>query len=418
MSGPDVVGWGGEEPAGPRPPRWSGWPERVRHASAAARRRRWSGLAGTVLVGLAAAVLAFRAGADPEAPPPPQPTRTFDLGSPVQFVSEVAFGPATAYALVGACVGPEETRSCRYRVLQRALTRPGWTVTAVRTGAVAGAAGLPRLFVAGDRLTVVDQPTVGNVLTSPDGGRTMTVQGLSAAPPVPAALRGDIVDLGLCESCLDRLTVLEPRTGRLRPLATQPPLGPSVGVRAFADSAGALWALGDSGTGLVSSVSLDGGRTWRTLPLRGGGPGAAEATALAPDGRRGAWLLVSRDADPHTTNEFSELWRVGDPTRPGAGWQLVTPARRPRSVDGLLVSAGTALIQDEAGQLLRLEPGGVLRALPPIQVDGVPRGPDVVVAGPGRLLLAIANRPEGTGPPRVLLSRDGGRSWQLEELPP
>jgi hypothetical protein len=87
-------------------------------------------------------------------------------------------------------------------------------------------------------------------------------------------------------------------------------------------------------------------------------------------------------------------------------------------VDGLLVSAGTALIQDEAGQLLRLEPGGVLRALPPIQIDGVPRGPDVVVAGPGRLLLAIANRPEGTGPPRVLLSRDGGRSWQLEELPP
>ncbi len=417
MSGPDVLGWGPDEPTGPPRPRRPGWPERVRQASSAVRRRRWTGLAGTVLLGAAAAVLAVRAGADPEAPPPPQPTRTFALGPPIQLVSEVAFGPDRAYALVAGCVGPEETRQCRYRLMQRGLGRADWTVTAVQSGPVAGAAGSARLFVDGDRLTVVDQPTVGNVLTSPDRGRTMTVQGLSSAPPVPAVLKDDIVDLGLCDACINQLTVLEPRTGRLRPLAVQPPLGPAITVRLFAESAGALWTVGDDGPRLVSSVSVDGGRSWRTLPI-GGGPGTAETAVLAPDGRRGAWLLVSRDADVHTPNEFSELWRVGDPTRPGAAWKLVTPAQRPKSVNGLLVSGGTALIRDENGQLQRLGPGGVLRALPPFQLDGAPLGPDTMVAGPGRLLLGIVNRPESTEPPRVALSRDGGESWQVEQLPP
>lgn len=312
MSGPDLLGWGPDEPAEPPRPR-SAWSERM---SAAARRRRWTGLAGTVVVGAAAAVLAFQAGADPEAPPPPPPTGTFALEPPVQAVTEVAFGTDWAYALIAACVGPDDTRQCRYRLARRPLDAAGsWTLTQIQTGPVAGAGGLPRLFVDGDRVTVVDQPTVGNVYTSPDGGKTMTVQGLSAGPPVPAVARGDIVDLALCESCLNRLTLLEPRTGRLRQLAQQPPFDPAIGIRTFARSGDAFWTLGDSGAGLTSAVSVDGGRTWRRLPV-GDAAGRVELAFLLADDARGAYLVISRDTDPQVGGEFSELWRIGDPTRP------------------------------------------------------------------------------------------------------
>lgn len=82
------------------------------------------------------------------------------------------------------------------------------------------------------------------------------------------------------------------------------------------------------------------------------------------------------------------------------------------------MSAGTLLIQDETGKLSRLGADGVLRSLPPVRVDGVPGGPDQVAAGPGQLLLGIINRPDPTEVPRVILSRDGGRTWQPEQLPP
>ena len=116
-------------------------------------------------------------------------------------------------------------------------------------------------------------------------------------------------------------------------------------------------------------------------------------------------------------SEFSELWRVGDPTRPGAAWRRITPAQRPRSARGVLLSGSALLIQDEDGQLQRLGPDGTLQALPPVQLDGVSAGPDRVVAGPGRLLLGIVNRPDDTAPQRILLSSDGGQTWQVEQLP-
>ncbi len=408
MSGPEILGGGADRQHAAPPPR----PGRLTSTA----RRRWVGIAGTVLLGVAATVLAVRAGPEPEVPAPATPAPTFALGPPLRFVADAAVGTKWAYALVASCLGPEETRQCRYRLLRRALTRGGWTGTPVETGSVAGAAGLPRLFVTGDRVTVVDQPTVGNVITSPDGGKTATVQGLSSGPPVPAVLQGDIVDLALCESCLNQVTVLEPRTGRLRPLARSPLLDSDVGIRAFAESGGVLWAIGDRSTRLVSAVSLDRGRTWRELPV-GGGQGAAEFAQLVSDGRRGAYLLVSRDANPEVVSEFSELWRVGDPTRPGAAWRRITPAQRPRSARGVLLSGSALLIQDEDGQLQRLGPDGTLQALPPVQLDGVSAGPDRVVAGPGRLLLGIVNRPDDTAPQRILLSSDGGQTWQVEQLP-
>jgi hypothetical protein len=368
-----------------------------------------------VLVGAAAVVLAARSLPEAAAPPPPAPT--FGQDEPIRFVADAAIGTRWAYVLVADCIGPEETRQCRYRVFRRTLTAGGWTATAIRTGQVAGAAGLARIFVtAGDHVTVVDQPTVGNVLTSPDGGDTVSARALSSGSQVAAVPAGGVVDLSLCETCLNRLTVLEPRTGRLRTLATPPPLGTDTGVRSFAESGGVLWALGDGGSRLVSAVSVNLGRSWRVLPV-GGARAPTKLASLVSDGGRGAYLLVSRDDRPDVEDEFSELWRIGDPTRPDAAWRQVTPPTRPRTATGLLVSKGAMLVRDEAGQLWRLDRDGVMRELPPLQLDGVPAGPDLVVTGPARMLLGVVNDPDDSRPPRALLSYDGGETWQVERLP-
>lgn len=403
MSGPDVLGSGPDRDRAVLP----------RPARTTAARRRWAGLAGTVLVGVAAVVLAARSLPEPAAPPPPAPT--FAQPEPIRFVADAAVGTKWAYLLVADCVGPEQTRQCRYRVFRRSLTVGSWTPTAVETGPVAGAAGLTRIFVtAGDHVTVVEQPTVGNVLTSPDGGDTVSAQALSLGSQVAAVPEGGVIDLAVCESCPNRLTVLEPRTGRLRTLATPPPLGTDTGVRSFAESGGVLWALGDGGSRLVSAVSLDRGRTWRVLPV-GGARAPTGLASLVSDGGRGAYLLVNRDAGEGVL--FAELWRIGDPSRPGAAWKQITPETRPQTALGLIVSKGTVLVRDDTGQLWRLDRDGVMRQLRPLQLDGLLGGPDLVVAGPGRLLLGAVNRPDGPDQARPLLSYDGGETWRVERLP-
>jgi hypothetical protein len=408
VSGPEVLG-GGPDRDGAAP-----FDEQVRRAVAAARRRRRTGLAGTVLLAAAAAVLAVRSGSEPPAPAPAA-TPTAVVAEPLRFVEDAAVGTRWAYALVASCLGPEQTRQCTYRLLRRSLGGGGWIPTGLEAGPVAGAAGPARVFVTGeDRVTVVDQPTVGNVYASPDAGDTVSGSALRPGPPIAAVPAGAFIDLGLCESCLDRLTVLEPATGRLRPLAT-PPLGPTLAVRSFAESGGVLWVLGDGGSRLISAVSLDRGRTWRRLPV-GGARTPAELVRLVPDGGRGAYLLIGRDARPDVLDEFSELWRIGDPTRPGAAWRQATPAVRPRSASGLVAGARGLIVQDDAGTLWRLVPGGAMRRLPPVDLDGVPVIPGFVVTGPGRALVAGAANQADLGSPTVMISYDEGESWLVEQI--
>jgi hypothetical protein len=405
VSGPEFLSGGAERDRAAESP----GPRRFTAA-----RRRWTGIAGTVLVAAAALVLAARSLPEPVATPPPTaPTPHF--AEPTRFVADVAVGTEWAYVLLGSCVGPEETRQCRYRVLRRGVAGGRWTATAMQTGPVAGATGPARLFATSDdRVTVLDQPTVGNVHASPDGGDTATVHALSEGPPVAAVPPGGIIELGLCESCLSRLTVLEPATGRLRPLARPPRLGTNVGIRSIAGSGSALWVLGDGGSRLISAVSLDAGRTWRVLPV--GGAGApAEVAALASDGRRGAYLLVDRAVLPDVRNEWSELWRVGDPARPGAAWRSQPPIVRPRFAVGLTVTQRGLLVQAEGGALWRLGPEGQPRELPPIEVDGVPVHPGRLAAG-GRMLLGVLQRSD-TAPQVVLVSSDDGETWRVERIP-
>lgn len=389
--------------------------EQVRRAYAVARRRRRAGLAGTLLVVATAAVVAGRTLPEStSAPPAPAPGVV--VPTPDRYVADVAVGTTWVYALVASCVGPETTRQCTYRLYRRSLAGGGWTATALETGQVAGAVSPARLFVTGDDLvTVLDQPTVGTVYASADGGDKVSGHALKPGPPVAAVPDGAVVDLGLCETCPGRLAVLEPRTGRLRPLATPPPLGPTLAVRSVAESGGVLWVLGDGGSRLISAVSVDRGRSWRELPV-GGARAPAEITRLVSDGGLGAYLMIGRDARPDVLDEFSELWRVGDPTRPGAAWRQVTPAVRPRSAAGLVAGARGLVVREDTGQLWRLEPDGTMRRLPPIDFDGVPVPPAVVVTGPARLLLGIAANQADLGVPTVLVSYDEGETWLVEQI--
>ena len=409
MAGPEVLG-GGPDRDGATP-----FDEQVRRASAVARRRRRTGLAGTVLVVATAAVLAGHTLPESTSSPP-VPAPTVVVPTPDRYVADVAVGTTWAYALVASCVGPETTRQCRYRLFRRSLGGGGWTPTALETGQVAGADSPARLFVTGDDLvTVLDQPTVGTVYASGDGGDTVSGHALQPGPPVAAVPAGAVVDLGLCESCLDRLTVLEPLTGRLRPLTVPPPLGPTLAVRSVVQSGGVLWVLGDGGSRLVSAVSVDRGRSWRELPV-GGARAPADIARLVSDGRRGAYLMIGRDARPDVLDEFSELWRVGDPTRPGAAWRQVTPAVRPRSAAELVAADRGLLVREDTGELWRLEPDGTMRRLPPIDLDGLPIPPAVVVTGPARLLLGVAANQVDLGVPTVLVSYDEGETWLVEQI--
>jgi hypothetical protein len=408
VAGPEVLGCGPERDVGTPG-------EQARRATAAARRQRWIGLAGTVLVVAAAGVLAGRSLPEP-APPPAAPTPTPVVPTPVRFVADAAVGTRWAYALVASCLGPETTQQCTYQLMRRSLAGGGWTGTAVQTGQVTGALGPARLFVTGaDQVTVLDQPTVGTAYTSADGGGTVSGHSLRSGPPVAAVPPGAILDRGLCETCFTRLTVLEPRTGQLRPLATRPPLGPSLPVRSLVESDGTLWVLGGGGSRLVSVVSTDGGRSWRKLPVRGA-RAPADIVRLVSDGGRGAFLLIGWDARPDVLSEFSELWRVGDPARPGAAWRQVTPAVRPRSAVGLVAGRRGLIVTEETGQLWRLVADGTMRRLPPVDFDGVLIPAGAPVTGPGRVLLGIpANQPD-IGAPTVMLSYDEGETWLVEQI--
>jgi hypothetical protein len=389
--------------------------EQVRRASAAARRRRRTGLAGTTLLLAAAAALAGRYVPEPQREPA-APRPSVVASDPARFVADIAVGTRWAYALVASCTGPEPERRCSYRLFRRSVGGGGWHTTALETAQVAWSVGPARLFVTGDDVvTVLDQPTVGTAWVSADSGDTVHARPLRPGPPVAAVPPSAVVDLALCESCLGRLTVLEPGTARLRPLATPPPLGPALLIRSAVRAGGVLWVLGDGGSRLVSAVSTDRGRSWRVLPV-GGARAPAGPAWLASDGGRGACLLIGRDRGTDVRNDFSELWRIGDPSQPGAAWRERTPAVRPRSAAGLLAGARGLLVREDTGKLWRLLSDGTMLRLPPVAFDGVPVAPAWLVTGPAALLIGIVSNQADLGSPTVMISYDDGESWLVEQI--
>lgn len=409
MADPDILG-------SPAPYAGDGVPfdEQVRRAAARSRRWRRGGVIGAVVALGTAAVLASRAipGAPPDAPvvtaapsrsdPPDRPT---GHGGGVSVI-DVAIGRRQAYALLGSCEGPDPAQRCAYRLVRQPNPGGRWQHSPLPLPPPADGDGFSaRLLLArGDMLTVLDDAR-GRAYVSTDGVRFSTrrlTRGPSLAD-VPAGLTPELHD-GL-------VVVVDPATGQRRPLATQPRLGAWVGSLGYRD--GVLWAAGDAGRGVVTGVSTDQGRSWRLLPVPG--PGGLQQLQVIPIPGGGAYLLGGRDDRPEVRNEFSELWRLDDPTRPGARWSRVRDPRWPPSASSVVALAGgDLLVTDEISGAWRVAPDGVSR-LPEAYVGGSAVAPGHLVAGPDGTLLG---RPAvELGEAVLLVSRDQGESWQVEVLP-
>jgi hypothetical protein len=234
---------------------------------------------------------------------------------------------------------------------------------------------------------------------------------------VPGIPAGGVLDLRLCEMCSARLTVLEPATGRLRPLARQPNFGRTAGIRAVTVSGDVVWVLagsGETGRDLLTAVSRDRGRSWRILPV----PGTAtawESVQIFSDGGSGAYVLLGRDSDPRLVVEFTGLWRIRDPA---GAWQRATPVDRPKSAAVVVPGAPGPLITTEDGDAWRLLADGTMRRLPRADHDGVLIGPGIVTTGPGGALLGLPRLLGDRMPPRptVVVSIDEGETWRVEAV--
>lgn len=371
-----------------------------------------------VLVAVAAVALAARSNPDPSpAPAPvvtPPPTTAAPAGPP-PIVTGMAVGTRWAYALLSTCADADLMGDCTTQLVRRALAGGGWQPVGWRTRRLNGS--VPQLFVTpDDQVTVLDAATAGQVYASTDGGRTRQVRGLRPGPPVAGIPAGGVLDLGLCEECSARLTALEPATGRLRPLATQPVFGRTVGIRFVARSGDTVWVLaesGEAGRDLLTAVSRDRGRSWRILPLPGTGTTTTwDSARIFSDGGTGAYVLLARDTRPDVLTEFTELWRIGDE----GGWRRITPADRPPTAVQVVAGTGGALIGTEEGDAWRLRADGTVRKLPRADYDGVLIAPGAMASGPGGVVLGVPYIQSDLLRPTVVLSFDGGETWRVEEL--
>jgi hypothetical protein len=362
---------------------------------------RWALIAGTAVLATVAALLAARS--TPEkvqaAPSPPAPAPVLTRNSP--GVVAVAVGTRWAYALVAEC-DPEATRACGYRLHRRSFDGRPWTALPLVTETRTTLGVVPTLVVSGeDVVTVLEQSTSGRVYSFLDGVGASQHQ-LGPGPPIDAVPPDGLLDSALCDRCRERIVVLEPATGRLRPLRNQP--FPAAGVRAYGLRGGVAWAVSTTGTDTTSAVSLDRGRSWRTVPVPGLAPGI-DALQLVPGASGDAYLLGSTtqlDGDSRLVG----VWAISGPAR---RWELQKgPA--PLSVRSALAGERGLLISDLGGTVWRLEPTGAFAALP----DPGPTRPADLATGPARM---IAATPRGRIPDLIVLtSYDEGESWRAERI--
>jgi hypothetical protein len=346
--------------------------------------RRWlvAGIVLALVLGVPALVHTAR-GRDPAPATAPRPRAT---QADQSIVVSVAAGSHFAYALVAHC-GTRILHDCDYRVHRRDLFAPGWEPTPVH---VAGrtTTGLDVIM----RVTPEDHVLLvagSSMQVSADGGDTVRTVHLRQGPPVAALPAGAVLASDLCPICAYPLTVVDPATGDLRPLRSQPELGGDSGQRLARADGDVVWVVQLGPAGDHTAVSADRGRTWRTVPLAAGIL-RADPVVLAPIPGGGAYL-VGRRAD-----DLPDLRRVDGPQ---GDWRRITVPKGPASAYSAVVDAGGLVVGEGTGRAWRLGPDGRFAVLP-----GVPG----YLTG-GRVLLGLPSTP-GT----VLISYDGGLSWRSE----
>lgn len=356
-------------------------------------RPRWVAVAGIALIVLVTVVLAVRAGSGRPAPPVPAPSARATGGAP--GVVAVAVGAGWVYALVSTC-GPGAPRACAYQVHRRSVGGGGWTAQPLVTEPRAAAGVVPMLAVSGDDVVTVLEPATSGRLHSIVGG-VAAGHPLAPGPPVDAVPADGLVDPGYCATCGDRVTVVEPATGRLRPLRQQP--FPDGRLRSYALRGDVLWAVSTTATGARSAVSTDRGRTWRERPIRGLAPDI-ETLQLVTGPSGPAYLL---------TGAGDRLVGVWSTQGPGGAWELL-PGPIPRGARSALVGERGLLVADPGGTVWLLQPTGAFTSL----ADPGPTRPELIATGPSRVLAATLR---GRIPDRlVLTSNDEGETWRVETI--
>jgi hypothetical protein len=398
--------------------------ERLRERAVARRRRRRAGTSlGLLVVAVVALLTAtgttrLRSDRQP-ATPPPGPNRTQGAS---QTLLDVAFGTDHAYALAGVCASQDEPVTCQYVLLQSDDAGRSWyrrnhqPLPPLGEGQGFSAQLLqptPAL-----PLTIFDRAR-GHVYRQTERADTFDQHPLHDGPPIRMAPPGAVVLCADASSCATgTLDVLDPGTGIVAPLANQPPLGVPTGSVSV-DETGGLWATGaEISTRDAPRVaySSDRGGSWRLLPAPPGASGVRVVTVEpAPDGRS-AYLVGSRD-EPGPGGRFTDLWWIGDLSRPGTAWSRITPPDLPASAGTAIALAdGWLLLADPTGSSIRVSPTGRVDTVPADLVPQAPFLPHAVHRGPGRLVYAL----DGQGGDRlsVLVSDDDGQSWRRSWLPP
>jgi hypothetical protein len=366
MAGPEVLSSG---PDGPPPS------------------RRWlvAGVVLALVLGVPALVHTVR-GRDPDrlAVPTPVATPLTQIIQPI--VISVAAGTRWAYALVAHC-GTRILHDCDYRVHRRDLLQPGWQSTPVHvTGRTTTGLDVTMRVTSDDHVLLA----AGTGLqVSTDGGDTVHIVHLRNGPPVAELPPGAVLASELCPICADAVTVVDPATGELRPLRSQPAFT-GYGLRLARVDGDVLWVAQVGPAGGLTAVSADRGRTWRTIPLAAGMV-LTDPVVLASIPGGGAYLVGRRP------NDLPDIRRIDGPD---GNWRRITPADGPTSAYSAVVDARGLLVGDGNGKAWRLGPDDRFTALP---------GTPGYLSG-SRVLLGLPSTP-GT----VQLSYDGGLTWQSEQ---
>lgn len=376
------------------------------------RTRRWVTTAGAVVVAGVAAVLAGNATGDRTTAPASATTAPARADHEPVLVS-VAAGRGSVYALAAEC-DTGTAPACGYQLYRRDGSR-GWQPVPWQVAPRSGVGPAPVVSVtsvpgvpAGPQrevvtvLTSVDPP---QVRTSTDGGRTVTAHPLTTGPPVAAVPRTGLLTPGVCATCDDEVTTLDPTTGAVRTLAVPPPLG-GAHLRSYDRSGDVVWAVGVDRRTTVSAVSTDAGRSWRRVPV----PGASSPNQLlrvlaGADGS--AWLV----AGSYLGGPPQQLNRVRRIDGPGGRWRELPDRDGPRTMRSVLAGGRGLLVVEVNGTVWRLPPAGPYRQLPD---PGPFRPGDLVRGSPGPV---VSLSPDDADNRTVLLSDDEGESWRAERVP-
>jgi hypothetical protein len=370
------------------------------------RSRRWVTTAGAVALAGVAALLAARSTTPDRPTPTPAAATTAAAARPTgPVLVSLALGTTSAYALAADCDTPTFP-VCRYQLHRRTDGR--WEPLPWRVGPRRGVGLAPAVTVSGppgaEVVTVVTSIDPPQVYTSTDGGRTVTAHRLGTGPPIAAVPPTGVLDPGYCAGCADRIGVLDPATGRTRPLAAQPPLG-TARLRSFDRVGDVVWAVGADPRATVSAVSTDAGRTWRAVPVPGR-PAPNQLLRVLAGADGSAWL-VSGSYLGGPPQQFSGVRRIDGP---GGAWRELPARPGPRTMQDALAGARGLLLGEVNGTPWRVPPGGGFQRL----ADPGLLRPAELVRGPGGRVASLS--PDDANGRTVLLSDDEGGSWRAERV--